>query len=157
MRPHTEDFLEVWYYGSMRKSVAFLVGLTDRTMSLIILATIFVVIFFAAFEFYKLYANFENISSEDVLHAVALTIVFVKAYRMLLYYLQCHHISVKYIVEISIIAPAVDLIFAWANRPVEINIIFAIFSVSMLVVYLLFFKKLSSLNESCLHGEGEKI
>ena len=137
----------------MKKSTSIIIGFTDKIMSLIILTTIFIVLFFAIFEFWKIYVHFGEIKPEDVLHTTALTIVFVKAYRMLLYYLQCHHVSVKYIVEISIIAPAVDLIFAWGNRPFEINILFALFSVSMLIVYLAFYKRIDSLNDECVNHE----
>ncbi len=135
----------------MKRSIATIVGFTDKMISLIILLTIFIVIFFSGLEFYKLYVHFSDIQAEDVLHSIALTIVFVKAYRMLLYYLRCHHISVKYIVEISIIAPAVELIFASENRPFEINVLFAFFSVAMLLIYLIFYKQIDSLNDECLH------
>lgn len=131
----------------MRKITWF----TDKVMSFIILATIFVVIFFAVFEFWKLYMDFPKIRAEDALHTVALSVVFVKAYRMLLYYLRCHHISIKYVVEISIVAPAIELIFDSSTRPIEINILFAFFSVAMLIVYIVFYKKLDSLEEECLY------
>jgi uncharacterized membrane protein (DUF373 family) len=137
----------------MNKITTTIIWFTDKMVSLVILATIFVVLFFAMFEFYKLYTRFGNITSENVLHVVALTVVFVKAYRMLISYLQCHHVSVKYIVEISIIAPTVDLIFAWENRPIEINILFAAFSISMLIVYALFYKRIDSLDNACIRGE----
>lgn len=125
------------------KIIPRIVAYTDNLMSIIILATIFVLIFFSLFEFYKLYVDFARLTAERVLHTIALTIVFVKAYRTLLYYMQCHHVSVKYIVEIAIIAPTIELIFAPENRSFEINILFATFSAVMLVIYLLFFKTLS--------------
>lgn len=137
----------------MRKSVQKIVFFTDKLVSLIILATIGVVLFFAVFEFWKLSMHFPDIRPENALHTVALSIVFVKAYRMLLYYLECHHISVKYIVEISIIAPAVELIFASSTRPIEINILFAFFSIAMLIIYLVFYKKLNSLENECLYQQ----
>lgn len=127
---------------------------TDTLMSVIILATIFVVIFFSLLEFYKLYIDFPNLTAEKVLHTIALTIVFVKAYRMLLYYMRYHHISVKYIVEISIIAPAVELIFASENQPLEINILFALFSIGMLVVYLAFFKTLAIVDKAWIESDN---
>ena len=46
-------------------------------------------------------------------------------------------------VEIAIIAPIIELIFAPENRSLEINVLFAIFSISMLVVYSFFYKTLS--------------
>lgn len=119
----------------------------DKLVSLVILLTIFVVIFFALFEFYKLYADFSHLTAERVLHTVALMVIFVKAYRLLLFYLKCHHIGVKYIVEIAIIAPAVELIFAPENRVFEVNLLFALFSIAMLVVYLVFYKTLVGIEE----------
>lgn len=130
----------------MQITVQKIVWFADKLVSLIILLTIFVVIFFALFEFYRLYADFGDLTAERVLHTVALMVVFVKAYRLLLYYLKCHHIGVKYIVEIAIIAPAVELIFAPENRVFEINLLFAMFSVAMLVVYLVFYKRLRDID-----------
>jgi uncharacterized membrane protein (DUF373 family) len=140
----------------MKRIVAQSMVYIDKMVSLIIFLTIFVLVFFALLEFYKLYAHFADLTAEKVLYTIALTVVFVKAYRMLRYYMRCHHISVKYIVEISIIAPAVELIFVPENRAFEINVLFAIFSVSMLVVYLLFYTTLTSVDEKWGRSGNEK-
>lgn len=141
----------------MKKILSRIILFTDKLVSLIILATIFVVIFFAIFEFYRLYADFSKLTAERVLHVIALTIVFVKAYRTLLYYMQSHHVSVKYIVEISIIAPTIELIFAPENRSFEINALFAVFSVSMLIVYAFFYKTLSGADKEWSSADKNEI
>lgn len=123
-------------------------SIADALISIIIVATIFVVIFFSILEFYKLYlAELGSLTAEEVLYTVSLTVIFVKAYKMLQYYLDHHHISVKYIVEISIIAPVVEIIFAPDARSLSMNILFAVISIAMLIVYLVFYDKLARVDE----------
>jgi len=83
----------------------------------------------------------------STVHDIALVIVLVKAYRVLLFYLEEHHISIKYIVGISIIAPAIEIIFATQNQTLPINILFGIFSVVNLVIYLQYYEKLSCIDK----------
>ena len=75
-----------------------------------------------------------------ILHAVARTIVVLKAYRILVAYLRSHHITVKYILEIAIIASVVELIFAYDLHTFETKIIFAVFGLVGLALYLYFYE-----------------
>ena len=58
---------------------------------------------------------FSGVGEEErqlrILHAVARTILVLKAYRILVSYLRSHHVTVKYILEIAIIASVVELFF----------------------------------------------
>lgn len=47
----------------------------------------------------------------SLLHFIAFTIVLVKAYKILMSYAKHQHVSIKYMVEISIIAAAVEIFF----------------------------------------------
>lgn len=123
----------------------------DVFIGIIIFATILAVIFFSTLEFYKLYAEFSLMTAERVLYTVSLTIIFVKAYSLLIYYLKCGYVSVKYIVEISIIAPAIEILFAPEKRPIELNILFAVFSVVMLIVYVKYHKTLAEIESTGSH------
>ena len=87
---------------------------------------------------------FTGIGAEErqfrILHAVARTIVVLKAYRILVAYLRSHHITVKYILEIAIIASVVELIFAYDLHTFETKIIFAVFGLVGLALYLYFYE-----------------
>ncbi|MDZ4216731.1 MAG: hypothetical protein U1C97_00245, partial [Candidatus Gracilibacteria bacterium] len=80
-------------------------------------------------------------------HDVAYIIVLVKAFRVLLFYLQTQHLSIKYLIEISIIAPAIEIIFASANFSFSMNLLFVVFSLSNLIIYLTYYEKLSLIDQ----------
>ncbi len=75
-----------------------------------------------------------------ILHAVARTILVLKAYRILVSYLRSHHVTVKYILEIAIIASVVELFFAYDLHDFETKIIFAVFGLVGLALYLYFYE-----------------
>ncbi len=87
---------------------------------------------------------FSGIGAEErqfrILHAVARAIVVLKAYRILVSYLRSHHITVKYILEIAIIASVVELIFVYDLHNFETKIIFAVFALVGLALYLYFYE-----------------
>jgi hypothetical protein len=75
-----------------------------------------------------------------LLHTIAFTIVLVKAYKILIAYAETRHINIKFLVEIAIIAPTIELIFNTRNYPLEVNVLFASFAFLNLVAYLYFYK-----------------
>ncbi len=87
---------------------------------------------------------FSGIGEEErqlrILHAVARTILVLKAYRILVSYLRSHHVTVKYILEIAIIASVVELFFAYDLHDFEPKIIFAVFGLVGLALYLYFYE-----------------
>jgi len=83
--------------------------------------------------------DFMDQHSKRALHAIAEVLILIKAYRILVSYLKTHHISVEYIVEISIIASAIELLFAADTHSVYTQAIFAVFGLSNLIIYLYFF------------------
>lgn len=82
----------------------------------------------------------------SLLHTIAFTIVLVKAYKILIAYAETRHISLKFLVEISIIGPTIELIFNSGSYPLEINILFATFAFLNLVAYLYFYKTLKAVS-----------
>jgi uncharacterized membrane protein (DUF373 family) len=82
----------------------------------------------------------------QLLHTIAFTIVLVKAYKILIAYAETRHINVKYLVEIAIIAPTIELIFNSRSYALEINILFALFAFCNLVAYLFFYKTIKLVN-----------
>lgn len=92
----------------------------------------------------EMFLSIFELKQRNFLHDVALILVMVKAFRILLSYLHTNHVSVKYVVEISIIAPAVELIFAADKHPVSLNIVFACFSLGNLLLYCLFVRQMNA-------------
>lgn len=82
----------------------------------------------------------------SLLHTIAFTIVLVKAYKILIAYAETRHINLKFLVEISIIGPTIELIFNSRSYPLEINILFASFAFLNLVAYLYFYKTLKTVS-----------
>lgn len=83
--------------------------------------------------------EFMDEHSRRALHSIAEVIILIKAYRILVSYLKTHHVSIEYIVEISIVASAIELLFAADMHHLGTNIIFAAFGLSNLILYLYFF------------------
>ncbi|MFW6311620.1 MAG: hypothetical protein ACOC1K_05230 [Nanoarchaeota archaeon] len=82
-----------------------------------------------------------------ILHEIAYAIVFVKAYKILLSYLKSHHLNIKYLIEIAIIAPAIEVIFNSQMNSIFLTTIFAIFATANLLIYLIFLKKIEKINQ----------
>jgi uncharacterized membrane protein (DUF373 family) len=86
----------------------------------------------------------------NLLHTIAFTIVLVKAYKILIAYAETRHINIKFLVEIAIIAPTIELIFNTRDYALETNILFASFALANLVAYLFFYKTLKKASDDYL-------
>lgn len=96
----------------------------------------------------------------ELLHTIAFTIVLVKAYKILIAYAETRHINLKFLVEIAIIAPTIELIFNAKSYSFEANLLFAGFAFLNLVAYLFFYQtikhvSLDYLRETCTPEELE--
>ncbi|MBU0661507.1 hypothetical protein KKG22_05030 [Patescibacteria group bacterium] len=140
-------------YIKDNKVLYWIVRITDNLVSFFIFATILVVIFFMAIQVYRVGVLFPNVEFSQVLYMVAMVLILVKAYRLLLFYMESHHVSIKYIVEIAIIAPAVELIFVPMQQTVFVNILYALFSVGHLIIYIWFYNALSAIDKECVEEE----
>ena len=85
-----------------------------------------------------------------LLHTIAFTIVLVKAYKILISYAQTRAINLKFLVEISIIAPTIELLFNSGKYDFEVNILLAAFGFSNLLAYLIFYKTLKEVSNDYL-------
>lgn len=121
-------------------SKRFIVEMFNFLVSLLIILTIGILIYFAGFKVYTLLA-FPH--SEHFIHDMVFILVLVKIYRLLIAYLQFHHVGIKYIVEISIIAPAIEIIFASDNHSLLNLTLLGIFGLGNLLVYIFFYDKIS--------------
>ncbi len=88
-----------------------------------------------------------------ILHAVAHTIVILKAYRILVSYLRSYHVTVKYMLEIAFVACVVELFFAYDLHDLETKIIFAVFGLVGLALYLYFYEGPSSTRTAAAPSE----
>ena len=82
----------------------------------------------------------------SLLHTIAFTIVLVKAYKILISYAETRHINIKFLIEIAIIAPTIEIIFNSKNYSFEINALFALFAFANVLAYLFFYKTLKSVS-----------
>lgn len=114
----------------------------DLFVSTLIFATIVGLIFYLFRIVVELFRSLPDLDINRMLYSVAIVIILVKAYRLLLFYMQTHHVSIKYIVEIAIIAPAIELIFVPSGRGDTLNIIYAVFSLASLFIYVQYFARL---------------
>jgi uncharacterized membrane protein (DUF373 family) len=121
-----------------------LIPYTKLMISVIIFGTILLLLVFGCIKLYEIGTSLLHGGGDSIafLHSIAIVIVVLKAYRVLLFYLETLHISIKYIVEISIIAPAIELIFAPQGQQLWLTAILGLFALANLVIYLFYRDKL---------------
>lgn len=78
----------------------------------------------------------------ELLHNIAFTIVLVKAYSILMEYAKTKHINIKYVLEISIIAPIIEIIFNFNSYKIEFIIFYGTIAMIASVIYLFFYENL---------------
>lgn len=89
----------------------------------------------------------------NILHFIAFTIVLIKAYRILISYAQSQHINIKYLVEIAIIAPAIEILFNSHTYHLEVLILFGAFGIANLIVYVWKFDQFKKIAKDAHHPE----
>lgn len=136
-----------------RNLVEAVIAWTDRFFSLVVFIVILLLASYTAIVLWigsqEIFIQlFSGMGGEErqlrILHAVARTIVVLKAYRILVSYLRSHHVTVKYILEIAIIASVVELFFAYDLHNDQTQIIFAVFGLVGLALHLYFYQGRSS-------------
>jgi uncharacterized membrane protein (DUF373 family) len=118
---------------------------TKLAISLIIFGTILLLLAFGCIKLYEIGASLMRGGGDSIafLHSIAIIIVVLKAYRVLVFYLDTLHVSIKYIVEISIIAPAIELIFVPQGQNLWLTAILGTFALVNLVIYLSYHERLT--------------
>ena len=111
------------------------------------LASIFPDIFTPILAIFTLASDVDPFMLErQLLHGIAFSIVLVKAYRILMSYATSQHINLKFLVEITIIAPLIELIFNAESYDLSINILFAATGITVLLIYLFFYNTFEKIN-----------
>lgn len=76
-----------------------------------------------------------NTVNTEFLHTIAVLIILMKAYRILVEYMRYHHIDIKYIVEIGIIACVLELLFNYGDYSEDMRLIMLGLGIGFLSVY----------------------
>lgn len=71
----------------------------------------------------------------EFLHNVALLLILLKAYRILVEYMRYHHIDLKFMVEIAIIACVLELLFNYGKYSEDMRLVLLGLGVSFLTIY----------------------
>lgn len=132
--------------GSSPKKWSNLIKISDSIISLAILLSTLILIFYIIYRVYLLFTYIFEFNLTHIVHDIVYIVVLVKAYRILIAYLQNHHISIKYIVEISIISSSIEIIFASETHEMWKVIIMMIYGLVSLFLYLFFYKKLMEID-----------
>jgi len=74
--------------------------------------------------------------SVDFLHGIAIFIILIKAYKVLVSYATHHHVSIRYIAEIAIIAGILEILFNTSSYSWEVLAVMSFLSVSTLAIYV---------------------
>ena len=83
-----------------------------------------------------------NILNAEFLHNVAVLLILMIAYRVLVEYMRYHHIDIKFMVEIAIIASVLELVFNFAAYSIEMRYILLGLAVFFLATYVFGYKQL---------------
>lgn len=83
-----------------------------------------------------------NFLNAKFLHNVAVLLILMKAYRVLVEYMRHHHIDIKFMVEITIIASVLELLFNFRNYDMDMLYVFAALAISFLGLYVFGYKTL---------------
>ncbi|PIQ76632.1 hypothetical protein COU78_05040 [Candidatus Peregrinibacteria bacterium CG10_big_fil_rev_8_21_14_0_10_49_24] len=127
---------------------AFLIPVVRFATNLIIVVLIVALLIFMTTEVYDvLQTSFLDPKGRNFLHDVAFFLVFVKALKILTSYLASYRVSLNYIIEISIIAPAIEIIFAPDKHSLPLVIVLAIFSITNLVFYIFWSDRIIQLDD----------
>ena len=92
--------------------------------------------------------NLRQLAETNILHTIAFTIVLIKAYRILISYANTQHANIKYLVEISIIAPAIEILFNTHKYDWHILMLFGAFGVANLLVYVWRYDRFKEIGEN---------
>ncbi|USN58906.1 MAG: hypothetical protein H6767_02200 [Candidatus Peribacteria bacterium] len=72
---------------------------------------------------------------ETLLNNITFILILVKGFKILESYAQYHHIEIKDLVEISIIALIMEVVFNFGVHSLAINILFSVVGICLLIVY----------------------
>lgn len=84
-----------------------------------------------------------NMVNTNFLHTIAVLIILMKAYRILVEYMRNHHVDIKYIVEIAIIACVLELLFNHEDYTSSMQLVLLGLSIAFLGFYVFRYETLN--------------
>ena len=84
--------------------------------------------------------------NDEILDWIVLYIIMVKAYKILVSYARYHHVSIRYVTELVIVACFIELIFE-QNLTDVIRALLGLVGIASLFLYLYFYQTLKSFDE----------
>lgn len=78
----------------------------------------------------------------EFLHNIAVLLILMKAYRILVEYMRFHHIDIKFMVEIAIVASILELLFNYRVYSIEMRYILLGLAIAFLGFYVFGYKSL---------------
>ena len=129
------------------KYIKRIANIFNVLISLFLFITIILLIFYIAYSIYEIFLSVYNFKFWHFVHNTVFIIVLVKVYKILLSYFKSHHISIRYIVEISIIAPAIEVVLANEMHDKFNLIMLSLFWLTALFIYLKFYEKIITIDK----------
>ncbi len=115
---------------------------TDFVFTIVIMITILALIIYSVRMGLNLLLTSFEPDFNNIIHNIAYIIVLLKAYKIMVFYFKYQNLSIKYLVQIAIIAPAIEVIFAINDQSLWVNILYACFSLANLLIYIIYYKEL---------------
>ncbi len=136
----------------MHKFVSFSIYMLMGIVAIFIFYKALLLVIFVSVSMYRQIIEFPAIFSgdievshllgiklaEQVLNVVTFLLVLVKSFKILKSYSLHHHISIKDLIEISIIALLMEVVFNFWLHPMGLNILFWVLWTTLVLVYATF-------------------
>jgi len=124
-----------------------LIKLTDTVVSILIAFSILALVVFMGHQVLEVVSDIISLTFAHTVHDLAFIIVLIKIYKILTSYLNKHHLSIRYILEVAIIAPIIEIIFVSDEKSLQITIVYALFSIACLYIYFHFYDRIKQINQ----------
>jgi len=135
------ELMRVFVSGSMY-ILMFLLAVFIFYKTLVLFFFVFAAIFIHISSFSHF--TFEGISqtsrlgiqlAEQILNIITFILVLVKSFKILVEYSKHQHIAIKDLVEISIIALLMEVVFNFGIHSMPVNILFSVLGCVLLIIY----------------------
>ena len=134
------------FFNCKNRLCPSIINILNIFVSTIIFLTIISLLVYMIFNIIHIISAVIQTNFTHTLHDIAFMIVLIKAYKILSYYLEKHHISIKYILEVAIVAPIIEVIFVSDEKVWWLTVIYAVFSLCCLIIYFSFYEKIKRID-----------
>ncbi|PIR53049.1 hypothetical protein COU76_03275 [Candidatus Peregrinibacteria bacterium CG10_big_fil_rev_8_21_14_0_10_49_10] len=153
---HAQGTLPTERKGAIARLNHILIACVRAFIHVLIFGVIIALLIFMATEVRDiLEASVFDPQARNFLHDTAFVLVFIKALKILISYLETGRIAIRYLIEIVIIAPAIEIVFAPEKLSTPLLVIFALFSIVHLVIYLLLYDRIIAVDRNS-HAESKE-